>query len=102
LSACARIRPWSRSAYYFFFSSRRRHTRSNRDWSSDVCSSDLDYVEELVDIADLDGDIDIEVRNNRTYLSVLAPDDDEEVQGLVGKDGKTLEALQELTRLAVL
>src|SRR5699024_1726747 len=26
---------------YFFFSSRRRHTRSKRDWSSDVCSSDL-------------------------------------------------------------
>src|SRR5699024_12003819 len=29
--------------YYFFFSSRRRHTRSKRDWSSDVCSSDLAY-----------------------------------------------------------
>src|SRR5207247_7309306 len=27
--------------YFFFFSSRRRHTRSTRDWSSDVCSSDL-------------------------------------------------------------
>src|SRR5207249_8175229 len=30
--------------FYFFFSSRRRHTRSKRDWSSDVCSSDLDVV----------------------------------------------------------
>src|SRR5699024_4935 len=30
---------------YFFFSSRRRHTRSKRDWSSDVCSSDLDSFE---------------------------------------------------------
>src|SRR5207249_6144268 len=29
---------------FFFFSSRRRHTRSKRDWSSDVCSSDLDYL----------------------------------------------------------
>src|SRR5699024_11628309 len=29
---------------YFFFSSRRRHTRSKRDWSSDVCSSDLSPV----------------------------------------------------------
>src|SRR5438067_3213194 len=29
--------------FYFFFSSRRRHTRSKRDWSSDVCSSDLVY-----------------------------------------------------------
>src|SRR5204863_1427567 len=32
-------------SYVFFFSSRRRHTRSLRDWSSDVCSSDLDMVE---------------------------------------------------------
>src|SRR5215469_17713377 len=30
--------------FFFFFSSRRRHTRSLRDWSSDVCSSDLAYV----------------------------------------------------------
>src|SRR5207249_8360139 len=28
---------------FFFFSSRRRHTRSKRDWSSDVCSSDLEF-----------------------------------------------------------
>src|SRR5438105_6460667 len=35
--------------FFFFFSSRRRHTRSTRDWSSDVCSSDLSYLtEELV------------------------------------------------------
>src|SRR5690625_6057651 len=61
-----------------------------------------DYIEELLDIADLDGDIDIGVRNDPTYLSVLVPEDDEDIQGLVGKDGKTLEALQELTRLAVL
>src|SRR5699024_11598573 len=33
--------------YCFFFSSRRRHTRSKRDWSSDVCSSDLDTVTDL-------------------------------------------------------
>src|SRR5699024_12075973 len=32
----------------FFFSSRRRHTRSKRDWSSDVCSSDLQLVEHFV------------------------------------------------------
>src|SRR5438067_7388169 len=30
--------------FFFFFSSRRRHTRSKRDWSSDVCSSDLKLV----------------------------------------------------------
>src|SRR2546429_3263030 len=29
---------------FFFFSSRRRHTRCSRDWSSDVCSSDLDHA----------------------------------------------------------
>src|SRR5699024_11441802 len=33
--------------FVFFFSSRRRHTRSKRDWSSDVCSSDLDCAEIL-------------------------------------------------------
>src|SRR5437868_10267053 len=37
--------------YFFFFSSRRRHTRSKRDWSSDVCSSDL-QVEIVADIRD--------------------------------------------------
>src|SRR5699024_11270256 len=31
-------------AFFFFFSSRRRHTRSKRDWSSDVCSSDLKEI----------------------------------------------------------
>src|SRR2546422_11115879 len=31
------------SVVFFFFSSRRRHTRCSRDWSSDVCSSDLNY-----------------------------------------------------------
>src|SRR2546422_300580 len=38
------VRYYMRHAYYgffFFFSSRRRHTRCSRDWSSDVCSSDL-------------------------------------------------------------
>ena len=35
-----------------------------------------DYLEELLDIVDMDGDIDIEVRNNRIYLSVVNDDDD--------------------------
>src|SRR6266436_3044994 len=34
-------------SFYFFFSSRRRHTRCSRDWSSDVCSSDLKFLREL-------------------------------------------------------
>src|SRR2546422_1017532 len=33
--------------YFFFFSSRRRHTRCSRDWSSDVCSSDLVLLEDI-------------------------------------------------------
>lgn len=62
-----------------------------------------DYLEELLDIADLDGDIDIEVRNGRTYISILAEDaESEELRRLVGHNGATLDALQELTRLAVL
>src|SRR6478672_13507190 len=35
--------------YFFFFSSRRRHTRSDRDWSSDVCSSDLPHDDQRHD-----------------------------------------------------
>jgi spoIIIJ-associated protein len=61
-----------------------------------------DYLEELLDIADIDGDIDIEVRNGRTYISIVAEEEASGLEGLVGKDGEVLEALQELTRLAVL
>ncbi|GAB3267821.1 single-stranded DNA-binding protein [Sinomonas notoginsengisoli] len=61
-----------------------------------------DYLEELLDIADVDGDIDIEVRNGRSYLSVVSDDESEGLDILVGADGEVLEALQELTRLAVL
>src|SRR5207249_3219699 len=39
---------YCRSCNLFFFSSRRRHTRSKRDWSSDVCSSDLAEIERLL------------------------------------------------------
>src|SRR5438105_7821427 len=46
----------------FFFSSRRRHTRSTRDWSSDVCSSDLCALWALEDLDALEiGGVDIEV-----------------------------------------
>src|SRR2546429_3244271 len=33
--------------FFFFFSSRRRHTRCSRDWSSDVCSSDLEFLQQI-------------------------------------------------------
>lgn len=74
-------------------------TASRLEEEGDIAA---DYVEELLDIADIDGDIDIEVRDGRTYLSVIAEDDDEALKDLVGRDGKGLEALQELARLAVL
>lgn len=62
-----------------------------------------DYLEELLDIADIDGDIDIEVRNGRTYISIVSEDNDAQgLQALVGHDGEVLEALQELARLSVL
>ena len=56
-----------------------------------------DYLEELLDIADLDGDIDTFVEGGRAHVSVLTEGD-----LLVGKNGETLEALQELCRLAVM
>ena len=61
-----------------------------------------DYLEELLDIADIDGDIDIEVRNGRTYISIVTEEESAGLENLVGADGEVLEALQELTRLAVL
>lgn len=62
-----------------------------------------DYLEELLDIADIDGDIDIEVRNGRTYLSVVTEGgNNTELAALVGEDGEVLDALQELVRLSVL
>lgn len=58
-----------------------------------------DYLEELLDIADLDGDIDIDVRHGRASVEVVA--EDGELDSLVGHDGEVLEALQDLARLAV-
>ena len=56
-----------------------------------------DYLEELLDIADLDGDIDTYIDGDRAHVSIVSESD-----ALVGKDGQVLDALQELTRLAVL
>jgi spoIIIJ-associated protein len=56
-----------------------------------------DYIEGLLDIADLDGDIDMDVEGDRAVVSVVGATLNE----LIGDDGEVLEALQELTRLAV-
>lgn len=56
-----------------------------------------DYLEELLDIADLDGDLDMDVEGDRASVQI----DGTDLQQLVGSNGEVLEALQELTRLAV-
>ncbi len=61
-----------------------------------------DYLEELLDIADLDGDIEIDVDHGRAAVEIVSENpSDPALKRLVGPDGETLEALQELTRLAV-
>lgn len=57
-----------------------------------------DYLEELLDIADLDGDLDMDVEGDRAVVTVVGA----RLAMLVGPDGAVLDALQELTRLAVL
>ena len=56
-----------------------------------------DYLERLLDIVDYDGDIDLDVENGRAMVAIVGSD----LQPLIGNAGATLDALQELTRLAV-
>jgi spoIIIJ-associated protein len=56
-----------------------------------------DYLERLLDIVDYDGDIDLDVENGRAMVAIVGSD----LKPLIGPDGLTLDALQELTRLAV-
>jgi spoIIIJ-associated protein len=73
--------------------------RSRRDVADLEQESEIaaDYVEGLLDVADLDGDIDMDVEGDRALVSVVGAT----LQELVGPRGEVLEALQELTRLAV-
>ena len=57
-----------------------------------------DYLEELLDVLDFDGDIDLDVEGDRAIVSI---DGGEDLAKLVGRRGEVLDALQELTRLAV-
>ena len=56
-----------------------------------------DYLERFLDIVDYDGDIDLDVEGDRAVVAVVG----DGLQGLIGPNGVTLDALQELTRLAV-
>lgn len=67
---------------------------SDLDTEADIAA---DYLEELLDIVDLDGDIDTYTEGDRAHISIVT-----ESQTLVGKNAEVLEALQDLARLAVL
>ena len=56
-----------------------------------------DYLEELLEITDLDGDLDMDVEGDRATVSIVGA----RLPALIGRQGEVLEALQELTRLAV-
>jgi spoIIIJ-associated protein len=60
-----------------------------------------DFLETLLDIADLDGDIDVDVDGDRAAVSIVDSEEGRVPRRLVGQDGAVLDALQELTRLAV-
>ena len=59
-----------------------------------------DYLEGLLDIVDYEGDIEMGVRNNRPTVQIVA-DDDTDIKHLIGRNGEVVDALQQLTRLAV-
>jgi spoIIIJ-associated protein len=76
------------------------------DTGTETSSADLlvqegdiagDYLERLLDIADVDGDIDMDVEGDRAVVAIVG----DGLDALVGPNGATLDALQELTRLAV-
>src|SRR5215813_6314371 len=66
------MRPSRRSRRWFFFSSRRRYTRCGRDWSSDVCSSDLAYEEAARDAAPA-GAIDVTLPGRPPFVGHRHP-----------------------------
>ncbi|MHA6669719.1 Jag family protein [Homoserinimonas sp. A447] len=73
----------------------REHDGSQLEEEGDIAA---DYIEELLDITDLDGDIDIDARDGRAYISVNSSEDSN--LRLLSKPD-TVNALQELTRIAV-
>ncbi len=60
-----------------------------------------DFLETLLDICDLDGDLDVDIDGDRAAVAIVDSDEGRVPRRLVGADAQVLEALQELTRLAV-
>lgn len=60
-----------------------------------------DFLETLLDIADLDGDLEVDVDGDRAAVSIVDSEDGTVPRRLIGKDGEIVEALQELARLSV-
>lgn len=73
----------------------RRHDVASLEQEGEVAA---DYLEEFLDICDLDGDLDLDVEGDRAVVAIVG----EGIAQLVGERGQVLDALQELTRLAVL
>ncbi len=73
-------------------------TRKALESEGDIAA---DFLEELLDILDMDGDIDISVEAGRPKVAVVADGPNQDMKRLVGPDGEVLEALQDLARLAV-
>lgn len=76
----------------------RSSRRSALEAEGDIAA---DFLEALLDICDIVGDIDVDVDGDRAAVSIVDSEDGRVPRRLVGPDGKVLEALQELTRLAV-
>ena len=72
--------------------------RTNLEREGEVAA---DFLETLLDICDLDGDIDVDIDGDRAAVSVVDSEDGRVPRRLVGPNGQVLDALQELTRLAV-
>ena len=70
------------------------------DQHNDEADIAADYLEGLLDIVDYEGDIELGVRNNRPMVQIVA-DDDSDIKHLIGRHGEVVDALQQLTRLAV-
>ncbi len=77
---------------------RRTPTREQLEREGEIAA---DFLETLLDICDLDGDIDVDIDGDRAAVSIVDSDEGRVPRRLVGSDGVVLDALQELTRLAV-